>query len=191
LPDDKYIEMISKLKLITDKIIIIHYPEETMKYYIPALGVPDDVIIWCYNSNLPGRQSRLISFYGFKPDYDKVKFPYQNPQDKRIKQQIENGSLGRRSYDWFDDIQLEKNVSKNKQGNMHSCPLPLKLMDRIIKYIPDEFSNYKILDIFNGSGTTTKIAQQLNRKSIGIEISKKYCDIGVKRLNNLQMKMDI
>ena len=48
-----------------------------------------------------------------------------------------------------------------------------------------------VLDIFNGSGTTTKIAQQNNRKSIGIELEQKYCDIGIKRLNNLQIKFDI
>jgi site-specific DNA-methyltransferase (adenine-specific) len=51
--------------------------------------------------------------------------------------------------------------------------------------------NDLILDIFNGSGTTTKIAQQLNRRSIGIELEQKYCDIGIKRLNNLQIKLDI
>lgn len=48
-----------------------------------------------------------------------------------------------------------------------------------------------VLDIFNGSGTTTKISHLMGRKSIGIEINKEYCDIGIKRLNNLQLKMDI
>jgi len=39
-----------------------------------------------------------------------------------------------------------------------------------------------ILDPFMGSGTTLRSAKDLKRKSIGIEISKEYCDIAVKRL---------
>ena len=39
-----------------------------------------------------------------------------------------------------------------------------------------------VLDPFNGSGTTTKMAKQLNRKYIGIEISEKYCKIANDRL---------
>jgi len=38
-----------------------------------------------------------------------------------------------------------------------------------------------ILDPFNGSGTTTKMAHRLERRSIGIDISKEYCKIAKKR----------
>jgi DNA modification methylase len=39
-----------------------------------------------------------------------------------------------------------------------------------------------ILDPFLGSGTTAVAAKQLGRKFIGIEISQKYCDMAVQRL---------
>ena len=39
-----------------------------------------------------------------------------------------------------------------------------------------------VLDPMNGSGTTTKMAKILNRKFMGIEISKKYCKIAEDRL---------
>ncbi len=40
-----------------------------------------------------------------------------------------------------------------------------------------------VLDPMNGSGTTTKIAQNLGRKFIGIDISDEYCEIAKTRLN--------
>lgn len=39
-----------------------------------------------------------------------------------------------------------------------------------------------ILDPFNGTGTTTKVAKQFKRQFIGIEISSEYCEIARNRL---------
>lgn len=47
MDDDDYIEMIAEFQQL--KVAIIHYPEETMKYFVPALGVPDEVNVWAYN----------------------------------------------------------------------------------------------------------------------------------------------
>ena len=39
-----------------------------------------------------------------------------------------------------------------------------------------------VLDPFNGSGTTTKMAKHMNRQAIGIEIEERYCEIAANRL---------
>ena len=45
-----------------------------------------------------------------------------------------------------------------------------------------------ILDPFNGSGTTTKMAAQHDRNYVGIDISDKYCDIARERLEIIKKK---
>ena len=42
-----------------------------------------------------------------------------------------------------------------------------------------------VLDIFSGSGTTAKMAKLNNRNYIGFEISKEYCDIAEKRIQDI------
>jgi site-specific DNA-methyltransferase (adenine-specific) len=77
----------------------------------------------------------------------------------------------------------------NEYTTEHPTQKPVALLQYLIKTYTKE--NDLILDFTAGSFTTCVAAEQLNRRSIGIELEKKYCDIGVKRLNNLQMKFDI
>ena len=61
----------------------------------------------------------------------------------------------------------------------HPFEKPIKLIEYLIA---QSKKSDLILDPFMGSGTTLVAAKKLGRKAIGIEISKKYCDIAVKRL---------
>lgn len=60
----------------------------------------------------------------------------------------------------------------------HPGYTPMQIMTRAIRYLSIE----SVFDPFLGSGTTCVAAKNLNRKSIGIEINPKYCEISVKRL---------
>ena len=185
LTDEGYQELISHFKGYP--LAIIHYPEETMKYFVPALGVPDEVNVWAYNSNLPSRHHRLINYYHVLPDYNKVKQPYKNPNDKRIRERIKNGSKGARSYDWFSDIQMVKNVSKGEYP--HPCPVPVELMERIIKLTTNEGDT--VIDPFMGSGTTGIACLNTNRKFIGYEIDSLYYEMAQDRLHNHAKKLEL
>lgn len=71
-------------------------------------------------------------------------------------------------------------VTWNSNGRRkHAHEKPISLMIDLIKKCPDG----TILDPFMGVGTTLLAAKQLNRKSIGIEIEEKYCEIAARRLS--------
>lgn len=75
------------------------------------------------------------------------------------------------------DIAPERNMKKYK----HPAMFPEELVVRLLKLF--SYKNDIVLDPFNGVGTTTALTKRLNRKYIGIDISKEYCDTAIKRLN--------
>lgn len=174
LTEDKYIELLSKIPI---PCVIIHYPEETINLLPKALKVKcEQVVTWVYPSNT-GKQSRLISWWGCKPDLRKVRQPYKNLNDKRIQHRIANGKPDAKVYDWWEINQV-KNVSKEKTE--HPCQIPEELIRRVI--LTTAKPNELIIDVFGGSGTTSKVANDLGFDSIIYEIDKDYCEIINKRI---------
>lgn len=158
------------------KSVIIHYPEQTINL-LGGGGIGEclDCVSWVYPSNT-AKQHRLITWWNCKPDMRKIPQPYKNPTDKRIKERIAQGKMAR-GYDWWEINQV-KNVSKS--DNPHSCPIPEEVARRIILSTTNEGD--LIVDPFAGSGTILKVAKELNRNFIGIELSRIYCDIARERL---------
>ena len=171
MSEDKYIELLSQIPL---PCVIIHYPEETINLLPRAFSKNvkcEQIVAWVYNSNT-GKQHRLITWWGCKPDFRKIRQPYKNLNDKRIKERIANGKTGAKLYDWWEINQV-KNVSKEK--TVHPCQIPEELIRRII--LTTAKPGDTIIDVFAGSGTTLKVANELRFDTIGYEIDEKYCDI--------------
>jgi len=61
----------------------------------------------------------------------------------------------------------------------HDSQKPFKLIEKLI--LDYKMQPQVILDPFLGSGTTCYCAKRLNRRSIGIEIQEKYCEIAARR----------
>ena len=74
---------------------------------------------------------------------------------------------------------LTPNKSSYKKTE-HLTEKPEILISKFV--LTSSLENEIVLDPFAGSGTTLVVAEKLGRKWIGIEISKDYCDIIVKRL---------
>ena len=82
---------------------------------------------------------------------------------------------------WKIDCGYMKST-KDKEAYKHSAIFPEKLAYNHIITWSNE--NDIVLDPMMGSGTTGKIAKQLKRNFIGIEISKEYMNIATERINN-------
>ena len=174
----------------TGNMFLINYPKQNsylrVKYLDSACYEVLDYV-WIYNTNVGHSPSRFTTAHRNilhcrktnrnKFYKDNVAVPYKNPTDKRILQNLANGSKGRMPYDWlyFD---LVKNVSKEK--TFHACQIPQKLSQKLIESctMPKDV----VLILFGGSGSEIEICKNLDRKYISAEIDEKYYEVIIDRL---------
>lgn len=196
---DKYIEWYielarESLRVLKDtgNMFLINYPKQNSHLRVNYLdSVCYEVLdyVWVYNTNVGHSPYRFTTAHRSilhcrktshnKFYKDNVAVPYKNPTDKRILQNLANGSKGRMPYDWlYSD--LVKNVSKEK--TFHACQIPQKLSEILIKSctMPKDI----VLILFGGSGSEIEVCKLLNRQFISAEIDKKYYDIIIDRLKN-------
>ena len=76
----------------------------------------------------------------------------------------------------------------SKDGGIHPCPKPHILM-KWSAARGTTGAGQTVLDPFMGSGTTLRAAKDLGRKSIGIELEEKYCEIAAKRMSQMVMEL--
>lgn len=189
MPEDEYYSMLADYFSVAPSVVI-HYPEALYRLSFELGLFPERVVSWIYNSNTP-RQHRDIAFFNVIPDMNKVRQPYKNPNDKRIKERIANGAKGSKLYDWWNINQV-KNTSQEKTE--HPCQMPLEVMKNIIGILPD---NATIIDPFMGSGTTGLAVlamnkeQNANRQFIGIEMDEKYFNIAKERISKCQAQEQV
>jgi len=92
---------------------------------------------------------------------------------------------------WTNGVWNFTGESKKRVG--HPAPYPVELPRRCIKLF--SFVGDTVLDPFLGSGSTLIACVLTNRKGIGVEIDKGYCEISKQRLINeakiLQSKLDL
>ncbi|WP_207678784.1 DNA methyltransferase [Desulfonema magnum] len=85
---------------------------------------------------------------------------------------------------WWDIHRLKHNTRRVD----HPCQLPSPLMYRLISIFTEQHE--AVLDCFNGAGTTTLTAHQLNRRYIGIEMSEKYHAMAESRHGEIERGID-
>jgi site-specific DNA-methyltransferase (adenine-specific) len=192
---DWYITIVKECMRVlkpTGNLFMINYPKQNAYLrvkYLDEAAYNVFEYVWVYNTNVgcspskftTAHRSILHAIKNKKNDFykDQVAVPYQNPTDRRIMQNIANGSRGRMPYSWWY-FDLVKNVSKDK--TFHSCQIPLTLVEMLIKAATKENDLVQIL--FGGSGSELVLCKQLKRNFVSSELHKPYYNMIVDRLNN-------
>ncbi len=163
-------------------------------------------IIWHYPDNFQGNVNRYpinhnVIFYYVKTADNFVYKRLQEKLDKKVKrptriwdkttQKLEidrdhNGAPVYKEYSekFIDDVwriaQRPVVVPGNKEHTGYTTQKPEALLERIIKASSDE--GMIVADFFSGSGTTTKVTSDLNRKFVA-------CDIGINALQTTRDRL--
>ena len=172
---ERYKNLISILKGMP--VALLQYPEEMIKFIIPALGCPSEVMAWVYNSNLP-RQFRLWGFWNCDIDPRRCLQKAKNPECSKVLTDFVAG------YDWREFNQVKGN---GEEKTAHPCQLPLGVADWVLNCLVAE----TILDPFMGSGTTGVACAKLGRKFIGIELDEDYFNIACERIKKAYEQPDL
>lgn len=126
----------------------------------------------------------------FKMNQEAVRVPMGNWADKRLKALGKNdrsrfdsrvgSGFGKNIANWVGrDMAFPSNVLHlaTECGNKnHSAAFPRALPNWFIRLFTDPGD--RVLDPFVGSGTTSVVAAELGRSSLGIEIQADYCEAG-------------
>jgi site-specific DNA-methyltransferase (adenine-specific) len=108
---------------------------------------------------------------------------------KRFDSQVGSG-FGKRIENWVGrDLAFPSNVLHlaTECGNKnHSAAFPKALPQWFIKLFTSEGDS--VLDPFVGSGTTSVVAKELGRNSLGIEIKDEYCEEARRELKRTKVK---
>ncbi len=157
-----------------------HFPE-TNRYYpsfeymfILSKGKPKTVNLIADKPNK--RFGEKITGTGRKPDGTlKPRTAVKNKTNRTVKK------FGVRTNVWLYSVGKWK-ITNDEYAYQHPAMLPEQLAhDHIISWSNE---GDIVLDPFMGSGTTAKMAILNNRKYIGFEISKEYCEIARKRISD-------
>ena len=110
----------------------------------------------------------------FKKDYEELKKDYYE-----TRAYFDNTHDNMNSVWHFDRT---SGTERDETGG-HATPKPIALCSRAIK--TSSRDNERVLDLFGGSGSTLIACEQLGRKCYMMELSEKYCDVIIKRWENL------
>lgn len=157
-------------------------------------------VVWCYtsptnvSSNYP-RKHDIILFYSKTDDYkinlNSIRIPYSEESISRANRKVikKGGTIfsavklnpeGKIPEDWWSDVKPASRYPTERIG--YPTQKSEALLERIIQASSNEGDI--VADFFMGGGTTCAVAQKLNRKFIGCDISRVASSVALNRLIN-------
>lgn len=114
--------------------------------------------------------------------------PKKKPEkkEKYDKRNALNDLSGREWLLLTKSVWYSEKCADDKFAFQHPAPFLINDIRKLIRFFTKE--NMVVLDPFCGSGTTLVASDRENRKGIGIDLNKKYCQMSQKRLQDLKLK---
>ncbi len=151
-------------------------------------------VVWHYGAGVASRNSfspRNEKFLWYVKDQDCYTFNLDAVRDPDVKypNQKKNGKLkcnplGKNPSDvWLFPKVTSGSDRASPERTDHPAQFPVAVIERIIKACSNPGD--VVLDPFMGSGTTALVAVQLGRPVLGFELSPRYLNIAVQRLESL------
>lgn len=118
--------------------------------------------------------------------FQKGKFDYKQI-DKETRELSRIDKTEFQNNKWYSTLWEMTNVLPNSTLEKNIAAFPIELPYRIIKLF--SYKNEIVLDPFLGSATTMKVARQLGRNSVGIEIKEELLPIIKKKIGYSQTRI--
>ena len=158
-------------------------------------------IIWCYtgpsNSKryFPRKHDTILVYSrskNFVFNFEAVRVPYKKLETGKtsgiFKANATLSDKGKVIEDWWPDCSPVGRIKNERVG--YPTQKPLSLLNRLIKAFTSKGD--LVFDAFCGCGTTISSAQKLNRRWLGIDVSKDAIDVIKDRMvrdHNLKIKI--
>jgi site-specific DNA-methyltransferase (adenine-specific) len=190
--DNKIYKLILELAKST---LIFGYPETLVKLCVEIKIIPAQWMTW-YPTNKPNNSK--LSFPLIQVQESIALFGEWNKDAIILKRRSDNNTriakkFGKTNVDIFNTKEHDvftdaaPGMMFNSYLRQHPNEKPISLMKKLVELV--SIVGNLILDPFMGSGTTGVACVQTGRKFIGIEISRDYCDIAVKRIRDAEQQM--
>ena len=85
--------------------------------------------------------------------------------------------------DWTHSVWHDATDSAKRRN--HPCPFPEEIVRRLVCLYT--YEGDLVLDPFCGSGTTPRVAVDLDRRAVGIELNKEFCNFAKERMRQCDL----
>lgn len=99
-----------------------------------------------------------------------------------------NNLTGKEWLQLTKSVWISERCAEDKDAFEHPAPFLIKDIRKLIRLFTKR--DMLVLDPFMGSGTTLIASALEDRKAIGIDLSKKYCELAKRRLKKLGVKIN-
>lgn len=148
-------------------------------------------VVWNYGAGVASRYSfsprneKLLWYVRNQADYyfdlDSVRDPDVKYPNQKKNGKLKCNQLGKNPSDVWQIPKVTSGMNRaSKERTPHPAQFPTALIERVIKASCP--AGGLVLDPFVGSGTTSVVARQEGRLSVGFDVRADYLDIAISRL---------